>query len=172
MAAGLSLPEENVERFRKEINEVAELTEEDLVPKIMIDVPMPLDYIKEKLVRELSVLEPFGKANAKPVFAERNLKILRAQVIGRKRNVLKMLVQNSSGCTMEALYFGDIPGFEDYIRENFGSVELELLRQGRSSSVVLSMTYYPSVNEFRGNKTLQIVIQNYQRGKGENSGKT
>ena len=69
----------------------------------------------------------------------------------------------SSGCTMEALYFGDIPGFEDYIRENFGPAELELLLQGRPSSVVLSMTYYPSVNEFRGNKTLQIVIQNYQR---------
>lgn len=120
MAAGLSLPEENVERFRKEINEAAELTEDDLLPKIMIDVPMPLDYIKEKLIRELSVLEPFGKANAKPVFADRNLKILRAQIIGRNRNVLKMLVQNASGCTMEALYFGDIPGFEDYIRENFG----------------------------------------------------
>ena len=171
MAAGLSLPEENVERFRKEINEAAELTEDDLLPKIMIDVPMPLDYIKEKLIRELSVLEPFGKANTKPVFADRNLKILRAQIIGRNRNVLKMLVQNASGCTMEALYFGDIPGFEDYIRENFGPAELELLLQGRPSSVVLSMTYYPSVNEFRGNKTLQIVIQNYQRGKGETSGK-
>lgn len=171
MAAGLSLPEENVERFRKEINEAAELTEDDLLPKIMIDVPMPLNYIKEKLIRELSVLEPFGKANTKPVFADRNLKILRAQIIGRNRNVLKMLVQNASGCTMEALYFGDIPGFEDYIRENFGPAELELLLQGRPSSVVLSMTYYPSVNEFRGNKTLQIVIQNYQRGKGETSGK-
>ena len=71
----------------------------------------------------------------------------------------------------DILYFGDIPGFEDYIRENFGPAELELLLQGRPSSVVLSMTYYPSVNEFRGNKTLQIVIQNYQRGKGETSGK-
>ena len=133
---------------------------------------MPLDYIKEKLIRELSVLEPFGKANTKPVFADRNLKILRAQIIGRNRNVLKMLVQNASGCTIGSPGISGIfPGFEDYIRENFGPAELELLLQGRPSSVVLSMTYYPSVNEFRGNKTLQIVIQNYQRGKGETSGK-
>lgn len=162
MAAGLSLPEKNVEVFRKAINEAAELTEDDLIPKIMIDVPMPLDYISEKLICELSVLEPFGKANTKPVFADRKLKILRAQIIGRNRNVLKMLVQNSSGCTMEALYFGDIPRFENYVKEKFGAADLELLLQGRPSSVALSMTYYPSVNEFRGNKTLQIVIQNYQ----------
>lgn len=95
-----------MERFRKEINEAAELTEDDLLPKIMIDVPMPLDYIKEKLIRELSVLEPFGKANTKPVFADRNLKILRAQIIGRNRNVLKMLVQNASGCTMKPCISG------------------------------------------------------------------
>ncbi len=85
MAAGLSLPEKNVEVFRKAINEAAELTEDDLIPKIMIDVPMPLDYISEKLICELSVLEPFGKANTKPVFADRKLKILRAQIIGPKQ---------------------------------------------------------------------------------------
>ena len=106
MAAGLSLPEENVERFRKEINEAAELTEDDLLPKIMIDVPMPLDYIKEKLIRELSVLEPFGKANTKPVFADRNLKILQGTDHRKNRNVLKNAGAECVGCTMEALYFG------------------------------------------------------------------
>lgn len=162
MAAGLSLPRENVELFRKRINEETTLTDEDLIPKITIDVPMPLDYINEELIEELSVLEPFGKANTKPLFADRKLRILRAQIIGRNRNVLKMLVQNTSGCVMEALYFGDLDTFQAYVAEKFGSSELERLLQGRESKVVLSLTYYPSVNEFRGNRTLQIVVQNYQ----------
>lgn len=162
MAAGLSLPKENVDIFRRRINEGTSLTEEDLIPKIMIDVPMPLDYISEKLVEELSVLEPFGKANTKPLFADRKLRIRSARVIGRNRNVLKMQVQNAAGCVMEALYFGDLEVFQGYVAEKFGESELERLLQGRESDVSLSMTYYPSINEFRGNRTLQIVVQNYQ----------
>lgn len=162
MAAGLSMPKENVELFRQKINEITTLTEEDLVSKITIDVPMPLDYIKEKLIDELSVLEPFGKANTKPIFADKKLKIHNVRILGKNRNVLKMQVENLSGCVMEALYFGDLEVFREYISGKFGQEEAEKLFQGRESRVVLSVTYYPSVNEFRGNKTLQIVIQNYQ----------
>jgi len=162
MAAGLSLPKEHVEVFRKRLNELTTLTEEDLISKITIDVPMPLDYIREELIEELSILEPFGKANTKPVFADRKLQILQAKVLGKNRNVLKMQVKNTSGCVMDALYFGDIEVFREYVTGKFGVSEAEKLFQGRESKVELSVTYYPSINEFRGNKTLQIVIQNYQ----------
>ena len=162
MAAGLSLEASRVDEFRRRINEAATLTEEELTPKILIDVAMPLDYIREELIAELSVLEPFGKANTKPVFADRKLEILDLRIIGKNRNVLKMQVKNGNGCVMEALYFGDIDRFRAYVEQKFGMEEAEKMFLGRSSGVRLSMTYYPSVNEFRGNRTLQIVIQNYQ----------
>ncbi len=162
MAAGLSLEASRVDEFRRRINEAATLTEEELTPKILIDVAMPLDYIREELIAELSVLEPFGKANTKPVFADRKLEILDLRIIGKNRNVLKMQVKNGNGCVMDALYFGDIDRFRAYVEQKFGMEEAEKMFLGRSSGVRLSMTYYPSVNEFRGNRTLQIVIQNYQ----------
>ncbi len=162
MAAGLSLPEENLPVFRKRINELCTLTEEDFVEKIMIDVPMPIDYITEELIEEFHLLEPFGKGNTKPLFAEKNLRLLKAVILGRNRNVLKFLVQNASGVCMDALYFGDVEVMEQYIREKFGDLETEKLFQGRPNGVTLSVTYYPSVNEFRGCKSLQIVVQNYQ----------
>lgn len=162
MAAGLSLPEENLSIFRRRINELCTLTEEDFIEKIMIDVPMPIDYITEELIEELHLLEPFGKGNTKPLFAEKNLCFLKAAILGRNRNVFKFLVQNRVGVSMEALYFGDIEGMEQYIREKFGDLEMEKLFQGRPNGVTLSVTYYPSVNEFRGSKSLQIVVQNYQ----------
>ena len=162
MAAGLTLEKKNFDEFVRRMNEPGWPEGADKFKRIVIDAAVPFSKINSNLVNETALIEPCGKANTKPVFADRKLKILRAQIIGRNRNVLKMLVQNSSGCTMEALYFGDIPGFENYVKEKFGAADLELLLQGRPSSVALSMTYYPSVNEFRGNKTLQIVIQNYQ----------
>lgn len=162
MAAGLSLPEENVEIFRERINKLSTLTEEDFIPKIMIDVPMPISYIKESLVEELSVLEPFGKGNTKPLFAEKNLDILSARILGKNKNVIKMQVMNPAGAVMDAMYFGDVDVFRDYLEGKFGRTEAEKLFQGRQNAVTLSVTYYPGINEFRGNKSLQIVVQNYQ----------
>ena len=162
MAAGLSLPRENVDLFRQRINACSELTDEDLIEKIMIDVPMPIGYITEHLIEELRVLEPFGKGNTKPVFAEKNLNVLNARILGKNKNVIKMQVLNGSGMVMDAMYFGDVDVFREYLTDKFGSPETEKLFQGRENDVTLSVTYYPSVNEFRGNRTLQIVVQNYQ----------
>ena len=162
MAAGLSMEKGMAEVLRKRLNEQTTLTSEDLTEKVVIDVPMPIDYITEYLVEELSVLEPFGKANTKPVFAEKNLQILNARILGQNRNVLKMQVKNARGAVLEALYFGDIQGFQEYLEEKFGSVEMEKLFQGRENRVSLSVVYYPSINEFRDRRTLQIVIQKYQ----------
>ena len=161
MAAGLSLQPENVEKFRNFLNEHTTLTEEDFIPKITIDVPMPIGYITEKLIRELSVLEPFGKGNEKPLFAEKNLSILNMKILGRNRNVLKMQVRSQSGTVMDALYFGDLEQILDYIREKFGETEYEKCFQGRQNAVVLSVIYYPSLNEYQGRTSIQIIVSHY-----------
>ena len=161
MAAGLSLPKENVEKFRTFLNEHTTLTEEDFIPKITIDVPMPIGYVTEHLIEELSVLEPFGKGNEKPLFAEKNLNILSMRILGKNRNTLKMQVRSQHGTVMDALYFGDIEQILTYIMQKYGESETEKCFQGRENAVTLSFIYYPSVNEYRGRKSLQMIISHY-----------
>lgn len=162
LAAGLSLEEENVEIFRKKINAESGLTQDDLVAKISIDMQLPLQYVTERLVDELSLLEPFGKGNTKPVFVEKQIEILRANKLGRNQNVLKLQVKDEPGTVMEAMYFGDIELFETYLIEKFGQQAVSRMWNGVSSGMKLSFTYYPAINEYMGRKSIQIVIQNYQ----------
>lgn len=162
LAAGLSLPEENIENFKNKINKNCGLTEEDFIPKISIDVPMPIDYIRENLIEELELLEPFGKGNPKPLFAEKNLSLLSGRVLGKNQNVLKLRILSSSDTFMEAMYFGSIPDFNDYLRDKFGEEEVMNLYAGKENNISLSFTYYPTINEYGGNRTIQVVIQNYQ----------
>ena len=145
MAAGLSLEEGNVERFRETINELADLSDEDLQMKVSIDMRLPFPYITEELIRELDLLEPFGKGNTRPLFAERNLRVVGPRIFGRNRNVLKCRLEDEKGNQMEAVYFGDVA---------------ECLRVMEQKKV-MSFTYYPSVNEYMGRRTLQLTIVNY-----------
>lgn len=161
MAAGLSIKKEDVETLRTRLNELTTLTEEDFIPRVSIDVAMPIDYISEELIGELEVLEPFGKANPKPVFAEKNLNVLSARILGQNKNVIKMQVLNSQGMVMDAMYFGDVEKFNTYITEKFGTSEVEKMYQNRENAVSISATYYPQVNVFRNVRNMQIVIQNY-----------
>lgn len=147
LAAGLSLPAENVDIFRKRINENCMLEEEDLCEKISIDMQLPLAYVNETLVDELECLEPFGKGNPKPVFAEKDVQIHQTRVLGKNRNVLKMQVSDLQGTKMEALYFGDIEKCMETVENKGGKINI---------------TYYPGINEYMGRKTPQIIIQNYQ----------
>lgn len=163
MAAGLSLPEENLPLLRKALNEECGLTEADLVPVVRIDAPLPVQYITEQLIAELELLEPFGKGNPKPLFAEQHFRILKAAVLGKNKNVLKLQVMNRQGAVIEALYFGDIEEWNRFVIEEYGQAQLDCAYRGRENHIDLAFTYYPSVNEFRGVKTLQIVIQNYCR---------
>ena len=146
LAAGLSLEEENVERFRETINELCELSDEDLQEKVSIDMRLPFPYITEQLVNELELLEPFGKGNPKPLFAERNLRAVSPRIFGKNRNVLKCRLQDQQGNQMEAVYFGDV---EDCL-------------QAMERKQVMSFTYYPTINEYMGRRTLQLTIVNYQ----------
>ena len=162
MAAGLSLPQENVEPFRQKINEYASLTDDDLVPKIHIDVPMPVDYVSMRLVSEFSVLAPFGKDNPKPVFADKNLRVSRMWIVGKNNNVLRLSLISSYGTPINAIYFGDIESFFDYIRQRFGTDALEAAQRGRFNNIVLSVVYSPKINVFRENESLQFEIQYYK----------
>ena len=145
MAAGLSMEEKNVEEFRKRLNENCTLTEEDLSPKVIIDVPMPVSYITRELIEQISLLEPFGKGNTKPVFAQKGLRVLESRVFGKNRNVAKVKLMDPSGTVMDGVYFGEAEEFAGFI-------------DGKDS---ISVTYYPEINIFRGRESIQIVIQNY-----------
>ena len=162
MAAGLSLPVGNIDVFRQKINELAVLTEEELTQKVRIDVPMPLDYVSMNLVRELSVLAPFGKDNAKPVFADKNISVRRIMVMGKNRNVLKLSLITSNGTLATGIYFGDIEGFFSYLEEKFGKTEVDAAMNGMSNAIQLSLVYFPKINSFRGVDEIQFEIQYYQ----------
>ena len=145
MAAGLSIKEDNIERFRKRLNENCTLTEEDLRPKIVIDVPMPVSYISRELVEQLSLLEPFGKGNVKPLFAQKNLSVLNLRIFGKNHNVAKMKLTDGSGTSVDAVYFGEAEKFAEFVK----------------SHERISVTYYPEINSYQGRETLQAVIRNY-----------
>lgn len=145
MAAGLSMEEKNVELFRRRLNDNCTLTEQDLIPQIMIDVPMPISYLSKKLIEQLKVLEPFGKGNSKPLFAQKNLRAVGIRVFGRNRNVAKMLLIDENGIKMDAVYFGEAQEFVDFVQAHD----------------TISVTYYPEINVFQGRENLQVVIKNY-----------
>lgn len=146
MAAGLSLEEENVETFRRKLNERSGLSQEDLVEKVSIDVPMPIHYIRKDLVRELSLLEPFGKGNEKPLFAQKNLWISQLRVFGKNRNVVKMRLTDENGYPMDGVYFGDGDAFAEEAR-------------GKQK---IAIVYYPDINVYQGRESLQVIIRHYQ----------
>lgn len=162
MAAGLSMPEENLEQFRKEINEKSGITPEDLNEKIAIDMQLPFECVNEKFIGELAVLEPFGKGNARPIFAARQVQVESARILGKNKNVLKLQVKDLHGTRMDAMYFGDVNTFVEYVREKFGDIACECLLRGHGHGIVMAFTYYPDINEYQGVRTPQIVIQNYK----------
>ena len=146
MAAGLSIKEEDVPEFRKRLTENAELTEDDFIPRVWIDVPMPLEYVTEGLVEELKRLEPFGQGNEKPLFAQKGLMIRSLRVLGKNRNVVKLGLVTDTGLSMDGLLFGD-----------GDALQRELAGRDR-----IDIVYYPDINEYNGNRTLQAVIRNYK----------
>ena len=162
MAAGFSLKEENIDAFRERLNEKTTLTEEDLYKKITIDAVLPLDKISYELVNDLERLEPFGKANPKPLFGEKDVNVIKALILGKNRNVLKLKLKTKNGKTIDAVYFGDIEYFEEVITEKYSRDQLVKLYDGSYNDVKLDMVFYPDINEYNGNVTIQIVIQNYR----------
>ena len=162
LAAGLSLPKENVGKFREMLNKNCTLTEEEMKEKVTIDMEMPFGCVTEGLVKELELLEPFGKGNTKPVFVARDVTLLGARILGKNRNVLKLQVQDVNGCRIEAMLFHHADDFLGKLEEQYGKTELEALLKGRGRQIRISMTYYPDINEYMGKKTPQIVVTHYR----------
>ena len=146
MAAGVSMPEEHVEKFRKRLNELCTLTEKDLTEVVRIDIAMPFSYVSERLVEELSLLEPFGKGNSKPVFAAKGVQVLETRVLGKNQNVLRLKLKDESGTTMDGIYFSD---------------QMNEVLKTMQQKPRLAFLYYPEINEFRGQRTLQLRILDY-----------
>ena len=160
MAAGLSMEEAYVQQFEAALNADAGLSEADLTEKICIDVPMPLTYISERLIQQLSILEPCGNGNEKPVFADRELTARRAFYIGREQNMLKLQLVCGNG-SIDALYFGDAEDFLEYYRVKYGSGQVDALMSGRPQQIRFSFIYYPQMNDYQGRSCPQIVITHF-----------
>lgn len=162
LAAGLTLKKENIEKFRQDINAVCTLTETDMTEKVSIDMQMPFSCVTEELLEELKLLEPFGKGNTKPVFAEKNVSIVSCRLIGKNRNMLRMRLCDGAGTDMDAVYFGDAVGFLEEVGERYGKTVRDHFFEDGYRRIRLSVTYYPGVNEYMGQKTMQIVVTHYQ----------
>lgn len=162
MAAGLSLDIKNIDNLRERLNKRTTLTEDDLIPKVYIDMQLALENISFELLNELKILEPFGKGNSKPIFGEKGLRLRRGSVLGVNKNVLKLILESKNRKTIEGLYFGDIISFENKVIEFYGKTELDKLYQGIDNNIKMDILYYPSVNEYMGRSTLQAVIQSFR----------
>ncbi|SFD33445.1 single-stranded-DNA-specific exonuclease RecJ [Clostridium uliginosum] len=162
MAAGLSLQEENIELLRRSLNQNTLLTEDDLIPKVTIDTALNLDQINYHMISDLNMLEPFGKGNSKPLFGAKNVNAIKAMVLGKNKNVLKIKLKTILGKSIDGVYFGNINDFEETILNKYGNEELQKLYDGTYNSVNLDLIFYPSINEYNGNSNIQIIIQNYR----------
>jgi single-stranded-DNA-specific exonuclease len=146
MAAGVSLPKEKLDQLRRELNGNCTLTEEQMTPKVTIDVPMPLSYIREDLIRQLEVLQPFGNGNPKPLFAQSGMMVRNPRVFGKNRNVCKMKLVAEDGCSMEAVMFGNVDELVDYVQSH---------RQ-------IAVIYYPGIDTWQGRNSLQVTVTSYR----------
>lgn len=159
MAAGFSLPEENIEAFRRRLNEVCTLTEEELQAKVVIDVPMPIGYITFPLIEQLKLLEPFGKGNDKPVFADRNLVIERLKIYGPTGRVVQLTLHSSSGAKVQAVYFGDPDNLRLPLEEKYGKVVADDTMANRCvHNAALHFTYYPEIDTYYETPRVKLKI--------------
>ena len=164
MAAGMSIPNENIDEFRNRLNNVTTLTDEDIIPKVSIDMGLSLSQINYELIDQISLLEPYGKANPKPTFGMKKLKVVEAKILGKNKNVLKLKLTDGR-LYIEGIYFGDIEGFENSIKDELGENEYNKVFNGISNSLYLDIICMPDINEFNGNKKVQLVISNYRISK-------
>ncbi|CAI3599073.1 Single-stranded-DNA-specific exonuclease [Clostridium neonatale] len=162
MAAGLSIKEENIDKLREKLNENSMLKDEDLIKKIKIDCVLPLDQINFRVIEDLEKLEPFGKGNEKALFGIKDVNVIKAQILGKNRNVLKLKLKSNSDKIFDGIYFGNIEEFEQTVCDKYNSEELSKLYDGIFNDIKLDFVFYPNINEYNGNVSIQIVIQNYR----------
>lgn len=162
MAAGLSMQEEDIDKLREQLNQKAELSEEDMAEVVRLDAVLPMSYFTVDIIRQLSVLEPCGKSNTKPVFADRNIKITRANIVGVNRNVLKLHLLDSMGNPVAGVYFGEVEKFLTFLSEKFGSEEVDAAMHGRENSIQFAAVYEPAVDTYSGRESVQAIIRRFR----------
>mgnify|MGYP004460909109 FL=1 len=162
MAAGLSMREEDIDKLREQLNQKAELSEEDMAEVVRLDAVLPMSYFTVDTIRQLSVLEPCGKSNTKPVFADRNIKITRAGIVGVNRNVLKLHLLDSKGNPVAGVYFGEVEKFLTFLSEKFGSEEVDAAMHGRENSIQFAAVYEPAVDTYSGRESVQAIIRRFR----------
>lgn len=162
MAAGLSMREEDIDKLREQLNQKAELSEEDMAEVVRLDAVLPMSYFTVDTIRQLSVLEPCGKSNTKPVFADRNIKITRAGIVGVNRNVLKLHLLDSMGNPVAGVYFGEVEKFLTFLSEKFGSEEVDAAMHGRENSIQFAAVYEPAVDTYGGRESVQAIIRRFR----------
>lgn len=162
MAAGLSMREEDIDKLRGQLNQKAELSEEDMAEVVRLDAVLPMSYFTVDTIRQLSVLEPCGKSNTKPVFADRNIKITRAGIVGVNRNVLKLHLLDSMGNLVAGVYFGEVEKFLAFLSEKFGSEEVDAAMHGRENSIQFAAVYEPAVDTYSGRESVQAIIRRFR----------
>ncbi len=162
MAAGLSLEAEFIEALREKLNETTTLTDDDLVPKVYIDAHVPIESIDIKLAEDICLLEPYGKGNSKPLFAEKDITVYRGTVLGSEKQILKLRLRSKSKKYMDCVYFGNIEDFNRYISDKYGVNELEKMYAGQENSIKLDLIYSIDINEYNGNRSVQLILQNYR----------
>lgn len=162
MAAGFSIKKENLALLRRRLNENSELTDEDITPKLMIDVPMPLWYNSIELTEQLERLEPYGKGNRRPLFAQADVSVIRAQILGKNRNLLKLTLDMGDGRSIDAINF-EPDEFVNNIKQWFGEDECVKILDGRPNGALIDVAYYPQINEFRGRRNLQVKLESYRK---------
>ncbi len=161
LAAGCSLSEENVDLLRVRLNQLCELDEEDFISKVYIDIPMPMDYVTTELIDEFKILEPLGNGNRAPVFAQKDVTVSRATVIGKNQNTIKLELITPNNNIVEGIFFKGVDRFFEYITKQYGAKEAQLVKSGNTKNVKLSFTFCPSINEYNGKTTIQMKILNY-----------
>lgn len=162
MAAGLSMREEDIDKLREQLNQKAELSEEDMAEMVRLDAVLPMSYFTVDTIRQLSVLEPCGKSNTKPVFADRNIKITRAGIVGVNRNVLKLHLLDSKGNPVAGVYFGEVEKFLTFLSEKFGSEEVDAAMHGKENSIQFAAVYEPAVDTYSGRESVQAIIRRFR----------
>ncbi|ERI90891.1 single-stranded-DNA-specific exonuclease RecJ [Clostridiales bacterium oral taxon 876 str. F0540] len=162
MAAGLSIKKENIDLLRRKLNQNCPLSKEDIIPKVTIDMQLPLSSITMNLAEEIMSLEPFGKGNAKPLFAEKKIKIQRAAILGANKNVLKLKLITSNYKLIDAIYFGDIDEFNKMVFDNYGEYEFQKMYEGMQNDISIDIVYSININEYMGNRSVQLVIASYR----------
>ncbi|MGN0305682.1 MAG: DHHA1 domain-containing protein, partial [Lachnospiraceae bacterium] len=162
LAAGLSLEEDKIELLRQTLNQNCRLSDEEMEEKILIDVPMPLSFVTKGFLEELKLLEPFGMGNPKPLFGQKNLHFLSVKLMGKSRNMARFTVEDGENNRFMLVLFKDWEQFREDIEKKYGKTKvISWIEQGQDEAIIMDITYYPSLNTFRGRQTLQYILQNW-----------